>query len=130
MTRPGTTEAVPPVAADVVGNLLVEGKQITAEQLRHARRVQDRLPTPTSLVAVLEELRIASPERVRAALKGKNINVPLGSLLFELGYIRDAALKTALSIQRERPNQKIGAIFLETNSGAIAARRDRAAPCP
>ena len=112
----GTTEFEPLIAADVIGNLLVEGKQITAEQLRRARRIQDRLPTPTSLVSVLEELRIASPERVRATLKGKNINVPLGSLLFELGYIRDAALKMALSIQRERPSQKIGAIFLETNS--------------
>ena len=104
--------------ADIIGNLLVETGLLNADQLRRVRRIQDRLPNTTNLVTVLEELRLATREQVRAALKSKKCRIPvrLTDLLVELGYIRETDLKLALSIQKERPHQKIGTILVEINA--------------
>src|ERR1700746_994218 len=56
-------------AADIIGSLLIEASLISTEQLRRVRRIQDRLPSPTDIVSVLEELRIATREEIRDALK-------------------------------------------------------------
>lgn len=104
------------VPADIIGGLLVDAGLITAEQLKRARRIQDRLPNVTCLVNVLDELRLATAEAVRTAIRKGPVPVRLGGLLFELGYLREADLKMALSIQRERPSKKIGSLLVEIHS--------------
>src|SRR5215475_13094335 len=88
----------PVVTADVIGELLVETGLINAEQLRRVRRIQERLPTPTDLVTIIEELRLATSDQVREALRSRKRRIPvaLSALLIELGYIRQADLKLAL----------------------------------
>jgi type IV pilus assembly protein PilB len=105
-------------AADIIGSLLIEASLISAEQLRRVRRIQDRLPNPTDIVSVLEELRIATREDIREALKSLRcrIPIPLGLLLVELAYIREAELKVALSIQKGRPHEGLGSILVSCHS--------------
>jgi type IV pilus assembly protein PilB len=108
-----------PIApADIIGELLAQAGLISAEQLRRVRRIQDRLPKATSLVSILEELRLATREQVRDALRSRKSRIPvrLTDILVELGYIRESDLKLALSIQKERPNQKIGSILVEIHA--------------
>jgi type IV pilus assembly protein PilB len=104
--------------ADIIGGMLVEAGLMSADQLRRVRRIQERVPTPTSLVAIIEELRLGARDQVREALKSRKRRIPvrLTDLLIELGYIRDSDMKLALSIQKERPAQKIGSILVETRA--------------
>src|SRR5262249_15838754 len=44
------------------------------------------------------------------------IPIPLGLLLVELAYIREAELKVALSIQRGRPDEGVGMILVSCHS--------------
>jgi type IV pilus assembly protein PilB len=106
------------VPADIIGEILVETGLITAEQLRRARRIQDRLQKSTNLVTILEELRLATREQVREALKSKKTRIPvrLSELLVELGCIRESDLKLAVTIQKERPTEKIGNILVEIHA--------------
>src|SRR4051794_4162551 len=85
-------ESDPGAAADIIGGLLVETGLISADRLRWARRIQDRLPNRTDLVTILEELRVTTRNQVREALKIKQYRIPvkLSDLLMELGYIREA----------------------------------------
>jgi type IV pilus assembly protein PilB len=108
----------PIATADIIGNLLVEGGLISAEQLRRVRRIQDRLPSETNLVNILEELRLATRDQVRESLKAKKTRIPikLSDLMIELGYIRESDMKLALSIQKERPHQKIGSILVDIHA--------------
>jgi type IV pilus assembly protein PilB len=108
----------PIVPADIIGQLLVDARLITAEQLRRVRRIQDRLPNSTNLVTILEELRLGTREQVREALRSLKSRIPvrLTDLFIELGYIRESDLKLAVSIQKERPNQKIGSILVEIHA--------------
>jgi type IV pilus assembly protein PilB len=108
----------PLVPADIIGELLVETQLLNTEQLRRARRIQDRLPKSTSLVAILEELRLATREQVRESLKARKTRIPvrLSELLVELGCIRESDLKLALTIQQDRPTEKIGNILVEINA--------------
>ncbi len=100
-------------AADIIGDILVQSGLITAQQLQYARRVQSKLQGPKTLISVLEEMRLAPPDKVKAALKAKPLAARLGDLLVELGYIRDSDLKMALALQQDRPESKIGELLVE-----------------
>lgn len=104
-----------PSASSVIGDLLVRCRLITPEQLQYARRVQGKLDRSRTLLQVLEELRLVSPEKVRIALHENRVSVPLGVLLVELGYLGEAELKMALALQKERPGSRLGSIIVESH---------------
>src|SRR5262249_37234003 len=108
----------PASAAVKLGEILVEIGVISPDQLRRAQRIQQRLPNATTLITVLEELRLIMRDQVREALKARRqrIPIPLGAFLVELAYIREHDLRLALSVQKKRPNQGIGAILVESHA--------------
>jgi type IV pilus assembly protein PilB len=102
-------------AADIIGELLAKSNVITQDQLKYARRVQQKLATPRTLISVLQELRLVTPEQVQEAMKANRVSVPLGALLVELGYIRESDLKIALALQQQNPGSRLGAIIVENH---------------
>ena len=100
-------------AADIIGDILVQSGLITAQQLQYARRIQNKLQGTKTLIKVLEEMQIAPPDKVNAALKAKPLAAGLGELLVELGYIRDSDFKVALALQQDRPESNIGELLVE-----------------
>jgi type IV pilus assembly protein PilB len=102
-------------ATELISELLVKEGVITEDQLRHAKRVQSKLPGQRTLIGVLQDLRYVTAEQVRNALRVRRLSLPLGSLLIELGYLREQELRTALRVQAEDPGKKLGQILLESH---------------
>jgi hypothetical protein len=51
-------------ATELISELLVKEEIITADQLKHARRVRSKLPGQRTLISVLQELRYVTAEKV------------------------------------------------------------------
>ncbi len=113
------TEAVtapqPAGAGTEIASFLVRAGHLTADQLRYAQRVHTKLGTNRTLLSVLEELRFITPQQVRETLRTHRVSVRLGALLVELGYLREADLKMALSLQKERPGQRLGEVLTQNH---------------
>jgi type IV pilus assembly protein PilB len=108
-------EGSSPGATEIISELLVKEGIITADQLKHARRIQIKLPGQRTLISVLQELRYVTAEQVRTTLRARRLSISLGSLLIELGYLREQDLRTALMVQAEKPGKKLGQILLESH---------------
>ncbi len=114
--EPGTQELTEHRSpAEIIGEILVRGNLITPEQLRYARRIQNKLTVSRTLISILEELHIATSDQVRETLKTNRVTVPIGALLVELGFLKESDLKLALALQKERPDTKLGAILVENH---------------
>ena len=122
--QPGSDPTIPAVAddsssgsapetKDLIAELLVKSSRITADQLRLARRIQSKLPTPETLLRVLEDLRYVTRDQIQQALHENKEPIPLGALLLELGIIRDSELQSALALQNERPDAKLAQILVD-----------------
>jgi type IV pilus assembly protein PilB len=124
-TLEGHTEVAPPSlvattapkrsAGEIIASLLVRTGNIKADQLRYAQRIRSKLQTPKTLIAVLQELHFVKPDEVREALRSNILEIPLGALLVELGYLRETDLEMALSLQKEKPNTKLGRILMDNH---------------
>jgi hypothetical protein len=109
-----STEVQSQDSPDVIGQRLVDTGLITAEQLRYARQVQNRMPGTANLMGVLEELHLTTADTVRPALKNQRIHAPIGLLLFELGYVDNSHLKMALTVQKGRPTIRLARFWSKT----------------
>ena len=97
-------------------NLLRRSGLVDEKQLRHAQRVREKLTTPTSFLNVLKELGFVNDEMVRQALSESNLNLRIGELLVELGYLSSDDLQAAFAIQQEREKeQKLGEVLIKYN---------------
>ncbi len=105
----------PESAAATIGELLVQCGLIAPEQLKYAQRIKGKLAGSKTLLAILQDLKFATADQVRDALKSNRVSVPLGALLVELGYIREAELKMALSEKMEKPDSRLGTILVENH---------------
>jgi type IV pilus assembly protein PilB len=103
------------IATEIISELLVKEGVITADQLKHGRRIRSKLSGQRTLISVLQELRYVTDEEVRNTLRTRRLSIPLGSLLIELGYLREQELRTALMAQAEKPGKKLGQILLESH---------------
>jgi len=113
MTSSPPTASIPPDAG-VIAPLLVEEGVITADQLRYALRVRQKLSTPRTIVDIIQELEYASPEQIREVLRKHRLDIRIGDLLVELGYIRQDDLQAALGQQKNSPEKKkLGDILVE-----------------
>lgn len=98
----------------IVGLLLQKGF-LTPEQWRYGRRIRDKLASPKPLLRVLEDLHYVTLVQIQQALQASNARIPLGTLLLELGLIRESDLKSALALQHARPGKKLGQILAENH---------------
>ncbi len=97
-------------------SLLLESAKISAEQVKHAARIRQKLATPTSLVNVLKDLGFVSDEMVREALMNTRLSIRIGELLVELGHLSEDDLNAAFNIQKEREQKlKLGEILVKYN---------------
>ncbi|MCE5333114.1 MAG: Flp pilus assembly complex ATPase component TadA, partial [Desulfobacteraceae bacterium] len=88
---------------------------LTEEQLRYAKRVHSKLTGSATLLKVLQDLRYITPEQLRDTLVENRLNLKIGTLLVELGYIEKNELEIAINIQKETTTRKtIGEILVES----------------
>lgn len=123
LLQPTFAEELPPEPAETlaandlgnaIANLLINEGHLTSEQLAYAQRVRSKLVTPKTLLAVLQELQLVTPQQLRDTLGTHRVSMPLGALLVELGLIRSTDLQVALSIQQAtQPKKKLGEILVE-----------------
>ncbi len=112
---PEPTGPVPSSAGTAIAELLLAGGLLTPEQLRYAQRVHAKLPSPKPLLQVMEELNYVTDEQIRKTLQANRVSLKLGDLLVELGYLSEADLKTALSIQKEKPGARLGEVLVDNH---------------
>jgi len=98
---------------DAIARLLVEEAVITEAQLVYAKRIKAKLVSDRALVEILRELKQLDNRQLNTVLKQQRLNIRIGDLLVELGYIRQGDLEAALAIQRENRGQKLGDILVE-----------------
>lgn len=108
--------------AGVLAALLLEKKAITDKQLSYALRVNKKMATPQTMLQTLIELGYTSGGIVKQTLLSSNLNIRLGNLLVELGYLKETDLRQALGIQKEINGKKrLGEILIE--GGFIEERK-------
>ncbi len=98
-----------------IPRLLVKAGHLTEAQLRYAERVRSKLPSAKTMLMVLRELKLVTEEQVRTTLHQHRVSLRFGTLLVELGYLRDTDLRTALALQKERPGKKLGEVMVESH---------------
>jgi len=108
--------------AGVLAALLLNQGIISEKQLNYALRVRKKIATPQTMMDTLIELGYVERDQVKESLRSSQINIRLGDLLVELGYLTDADLRQALGLQKESGGKKrIGEILIE--GGFIEERR-------
>ena len=105
------------MAGEVIANLLVREGRLSEEKLRYAKRVRLKISSPKSLVQVLSELDIVPLAEVREVLRKNPVDLRIGDLLVELGYLTANDLTAAISIQREAKDEgkprRLGQVLVE-----------------
>jgi type IV pilus assembly protein PilB len=96
-----------------IAHSLLKHGLITEEQLKYAKRINSKLPTPKPLLAILKKLELVTDETVCTLLKDKAHKIPLGSMLVELGLISHDDLEKALEIQKNQPDKRLGEILAD-----------------
>ncbi len=126
MSTQPTPQAAPSaskgVKIGVIPTLLIKDETISHEQLAYAVRVHSKLTSPQTMVDTLLELGLINQEQLQAILRKYQLNVRLGDLLVELGYLRETDLIQALSIQKESQGQRrLGEVLVD--NGFIEERK-------
>jgi type IV pilus assembly protein PilB len=112
--EPGAEGAALP-QSEIVRLLQKEG-QITEAQLQYAIRVQAKLESPQPLLQTLQDLGAVNREQIRTALRANRLSMKLGSLLVELGHLREADLRGALAAQAHaKEKKKLGEVLIESH---------------
>jgi type IV pilus assembly protein PilB len=98
----------------VITGLLLKEKCFSEQQLAYARRVQSKMLSSKTLLDIIQELGYVTIERIREVLRKNHVQLRIGDLLRELGYISDTDLKMALNLQKESAEKKkLGDILVE-----------------
>jgi hypothetical protein len=97
----------------LMGNILVEQKKITEQQLSHALQYQ-RAQKEKRIGDILKDHNYVTHEQLEEALRKQNKQTKfLGEILLEAGYITEEQLANALDIQRNNRKKKLGQILVE-----------------
>ncbi len=118
--------APPPVSqrseAGVLASILLEQKIVSPEQVIYALRVRKKIATPKTMLQTLVDLGYVTNEKAKETLRSTKLNIRLGDLLIELGYLSENDLRQALGMQRELGEKKrLGEVLIE--GGFIEERR-------
>jgi type IV pilus assembly protein PilB len=97
-----------------IPGLLVKEGLITDDQLAYAIRIKAKLSSNNTLIDTIKELGYATGEQIRVTLSRNQTSIRIGSLLVELGYIRESDLNAALNLQKESPERKkLGEVLID-----------------
>ncbi|PID72181.1 MAG: secretion system protein E [Desulfobulbus propionicus] len=97
-------------------DLLVKNGTISAKQVEHARRVQQKLSVFTPILKVLKDQGSISDQEIKETVQSATHSIRIGDLLVELGYISDDDVESAISIQKSsNTKDKLGAILVKHN---------------
>ncbi|HIJ79522.1 MAG: ATPase, T2SS/T4P/T4SS family [Desulfobulbaceae bacterium] len=106
---------LPPKYGQIVDLLLKEG-YLTEKQIDYAMRVASKLEVGRPLLDILKELDYVTDEQVSEILRKNRVSMRIGSLLVELGYLKEKELQSAFDIQSSQSlKKKIGEILVEHN---------------
>ena len=95
---------------------LIEEGHVTEDQAKYALRIRGKLVTPMSVLEVLKELKHVTDDQIREATRNNRVQMRIGSLLVELGYLTEEDLQAAFNIQKEeKSNRKLGEILVARN---------------
>ncbi len=102
------------VKVGVIPSLLKEEGIISDDQLAYAIRVHGKLTTSQTMLDTLMELGLLSHDQLQDTLRKHQLNIRLGDILVELGYLREVDLQQALAIQSNSVAQKrLGEVLVE-----------------
>jgi len=97
-------------------DLLVKSGTISAKQVEHARRVQQKLSSFTPLLKVLKDQEVVNDQIIKKIIQEATHSIRIGDLLVELGYISNDDLDAAIRIQKSTDTKdKLGAILVKHN---------------
>ena len=117
-TQSSPTQAASP-PSDTGGEfaaLLISAGLLDEEQLTYARRVRAKLPPGKPLLRVLCDLGYVNDDQVHLTLMKHRLSVGIGTLLVELGYLKEKELSAALNLQKASPvRKKLGDVLVEQN---------------
>jgi type IV pilus assembly protein PilB len=106
----------------IIAELLLKEDLISEKQLSYAQRVHAKLTTRKSFKDTILDLGYVTPEQIQQVLRKNQVNVRLGDLLVELGYLHAKDLQQALGIQQESKGEKrLGDVLV--NCGFIEERK-------
>jgi type IV pilus assembly protein PilB len=112
----------PPAPLGIIPTLLLKEQLITREQLSYAQRVHSKLTTHQTLLDTMMELGLVTHDQLQGTLRKHQLNVKLGDLLVELGYLKQSDLVQALGIQKESNGLKrLGEVLVD--GGFIEERK-------
>ena len=111
-----------PAQAGVIAGLLMKDGLISEQQLAYALRVSAKLTTQKTIKDIFLDLGYVTPEQLQESMQRHKLNVRLGDLLVELGYMREADLQQALGMQKDSGGtRRLGEILIE--GGFIEERK-------
>ncbi len=110
-----TGEVAPAQAHQEIAAILVEAGLVGEPDIAYALRVQSRLASPRSLVLVLQDLGLVTPQALRETLTRNRVKLRLGTLLLELGIISAPDLQAAVALQKESPGRRLGEVLVENH---------------
>jgi type IV pilus assembly protein PilB len=111
--RPGSPPAVQDTG-HALAVCLIHAGYLTEAQWAHARKVQSKLATPTTLLHVLHDLQVITPGQFQQLLRTNQVTLGLGELLVELGDLRAADLETVCRLQQStQPQKTLGEMLVE-----------------
>jgi type IV pilus assembly protein PilB len=90
----------------IIAELLLKEDLISEKQLSYAQRVHAKLTSRKSFKDTILDLGYVTPEQIQQVLRKNHVNVRLGDLLVELGYLHEKDLLQALGIQQESKGEK------------------------
>jgi type IV pilus assembly protein PilB len=122
MTQPQTNNV--PMAEDsanpehkghgIIAGLLLKDGLITKKQLSYIARVRAKLTTQKTMMDTILDLGYVSLAQIQETLRNNQMNVRLGDMLVELGYLRELDLVQALGKQKEsKEGKRLGEILVE-----------------
>ena len=107
--KPVSAVAGIPSGAGMLASLLLEKEEITQEQLSYAIRVNKKMATPQTLLQTLIELGYTSADKVKQSLCSSSLNIRLGDLLVELGYLKESDLRQARESRKKLTARSVSA---------------------
>ena len=100
----------------VIVGLLLKSKVLQEKDIQYAERIRAKLTVQEPLLNVLKNLKLITDETIRATISGSQLDLRIGDLLVELGYLNADDLEAAFKIQQEREKDlKLGEILIKYN---------------
>ncbi|GEM_PF-3146736 len=101
---------------DLITEQMLNNESISATQAKHARRIKAKLPAEKSLLAIYQELEFTDRASILKALRKVPVRSSIGTLLVELGYIKEIDLRNAVNIQRQKtPDKNLGRVLIDNH---------------